>query len=268
MRDGTSYRVIAPYYDWIMAHVDYDAWGRYLVRLWRRLGAEPASVLELGAGTCPFARRRVFPPGARVVHSDLSPYMLARAADAEPVPLRAAANVLALPFKARFDLCLMIYDALNYVMTEADLLRSLREVRAVLADGGLFLFDVTTEANSRRHFEDVLDFGELAGCSYVRESRYDRGARLQRNDFTFFVEGGGGCWTRVKESHQQRIWSLGRIRALAREAGFEVEGCFEGFTFRPGREASERIHFALRKAAGKRAPAARRARAREAGAAA
>ena len=286
MRDGTSYRVIAPYYDWIMAHVDYDAWGRHLSRLWRRFGPDPASVLELGSGTCPFARRAVFPPGARVVYSDLSPYMLGRAADglAPPaagreagppagnlpgisgaVPPRVAANALSLPFKGPFDLCLMVYDAFNYLMTEDDAARCLSEARRVLAPGGLFIFDVTTEANSRRHFEDMLDFGELEGCTYVRESRFDREAGLQRNDFTFFVEREPGLFARLKESHQQRIYRLSALRAMARRAGLEVEGCFEGFTFRPGSEASERVHIVLRRPpdAGGRAPeAGRKARGR------
>src|SRR5689334_4185387 len=79
MRDETSYRVIAPYYDWIMAHVDYDAWGRYLSRVWRKFGPEPSAILELGAGTCPFGRRRVYPDAARVVYADLSPFMLRHA---------------------------------------------------------------------------------------------------------------------------------------------------------------------------------------------
>jgi ubiquinone/menaquinone biosynthesis C-methylase UbiE len=251
MGDGTSYRVIAPYYDWIMAHVDYDAWGRHLARLWSRFGPEPMTVLELGAGTCPFARRTVYPARARTVYTDLSPFMLARAADgAQPAPPpRVAANALALPFKAPFQLCVMIYDALNYLLSEEDVLDCFREVRRVLSPGGLFLFDVTTEANSRRHFEDVLDYGELEGCSYVRESRYHRDSRMQSNDFTFFVDRGSGCWARYKEGHRQRIYRLGRLKALARKAGLAVEGCFEDFTFREGRESSERVHFVLRRPA-------------------
>jgi SAM-dependent methyltransferase len=249
VRDETSYRHIAPYYDWIMAHVDYDGWGRYLSRLWNKFGSDPASILELGAGTCPFASRRVFPAKARVVYTDLSPHMLSRAEPAASAPRRhrAAVNALALPFKARFQLCVMIYDALNYLMSETDLARCLSEILRVLEPGGLFIFDITTEANSRRHFEDVLDYGELEGCTYVRASRYDREARLQSNEFTFFTAAEGGLWRKRVESHQQRIYRVSKLRALARKAGFEVAGCFEGFTLRTGREASERVHFVLRK---------------------
>jgi ubiquinone/menaquinone biosynthesis C-methylase UbiE len=248
MRDETSYRIIAPYYDWIMAHVDYDAWGRYLVRLWKKHGSEPASILELGAGTCPFARRDVYPPEAKVVYSDLSPFMLSQGPVLSP-DCRVAANALSLPFKGPFDLCLMVYDAINYLMEEEDVSRCFREALRVLAPGGLFIFDITTEANSRKHFHQAVDYGELEGCTYFRESRFDREARIQGNDFIFFVEGSGENWRKVKESHQQRIYKVERLKLVAKKAGFKVEGLFEGFTFRAGSESSERVHFVLRKPA-------------------
>jgi SAM-dependent methyltransferase len=160
---------------------------------------------------------------------------------------RVAANALALPFKGPFDICLMVYDAINYLMREEDVARCLEESLRVLAPGGLFIFDVTTEANSRKHFHQAVDYGELEGCTFFRESRFDREARIQGNDFIFFVEGPEDTWRKIKESHQQRIFKIDRLKAVARQAGFKVEGLFEGFTFRPGSEASERVHFVLRK---------------------
>src|SRR6185295_14032319 len=119
-------------------------WGRHLSRLWNKFApatAEaadwPVSVLELGAGTCPFASRKVFPRGARVVYTDLSPFMLRQDGKSRG---RAAANALALPFKSDngrgpFQLCLMIYDAVNYLMREEDVSRCLSEALRVLAPG-------------------------------------------------------------------------------------------------------------------------------------
>ena len=141
----------------------------------------------------------------------------------------------------------MVYDALNYLMAEADVVACLREALRVLAPEGLFIFDVTTEANSRKHFHQAVDYGELEGCTYFRESHFDREARLQGNDFIFFVEGPESVWRKVKESHQQRIYKLDKIKSLAKKAGYKVEGLFEGFTYRPGRETSERVHVVLRK---------------------
>ena len=84
-----------------------------------------------------------------------------------------------------------------------------------------------------------MDFGELEGCTYFRESSYDKDSRLQSNDFIFFVEGPAGCWRKVKESHQQRIYKVDRVKALARKAGFKVEGLFEGFPFQGRKDCDD-----------------------------
>ncbi len=282
MRDETSYQTIAPFYDWIMAHVDYDAWGRYLQKVWQKMGIDQKSdkdhksknlkILELGAGTCPFARREIYPPDAKVIYSDLSPYMLNQAHDVAKKN-RVAANVLALPFKSPFQLCIMIYDAINYLMDESDIEKTFQEVFQLLDENGIFIFDITTEENSKRHFDHAVDYGEMEGCTYFRESGFDPETKVQSNDFIFFVEqklngkqkekSGFNAdanyeekqetnanpfrWKKIKENHQQRIYTIETMRNLAMEAGFIVSGIYEGFTFRAARDTSERIHFVLRK---------------------
>ncbi len=292
MRDETSYQTIAPFYDWIMAHVDYDAWGRYLQKVWQKMGVDAKSdvkgasksdlkanenhqsknlkILELGAGTCPFARREVYPSEATVIYSDLSPYMLNQAHDVAKNN-RVAANVLALPFKSSFHLCIMIYDAINYLMDENDIEKTFQEVFRLLDENGVFIFDITTEENSKRHFDHAVDYGEMEGCTYFRESGFDPETKVQSNDFIFFVEQKLSVkqkeksslnddlnsetkpdpkpyrWKKIKENHQQRIYSIETMRNLAMEAGFIVSGIYEGFTFRAARDTSERIHFVLRK---------------------
>lgn len=247
MRDETSYRIIAPYYDWIMAHVDYDAWGHYLQKVWRKYGQEPSSILELGAGTCPFARRDIFPSSSTVIYTDLSPFMLGQAHDVKTAKNRVACNALALPFKNRFQLCVMVYDAINYLMTDDNISQCFEEVARVLEPGCLFIFDITTAENSKRHFHQAVDYGELAGCTYFRESSFDTEASIQTNDFIFFVETKNHYYQKSKESHQQKIYSVEKIRSLVEPTGLILEAALEGFTFRAGRENSERVHFILRK---------------------
>jgi len=247
MRDETSYRIIAPFYDWIMAHVDYDGWGRYLQKVWTKYGREPKTILELGAGTCPFARRDIYPETSKVIYSDLSPYMLAQAHDVTTAQNRVAANALALPFKNTFDLCIMVYDAINYLMTDDDVNTCFEEVTRILEPGALFIFDITTAENSKRHFDHAVDYGEMVGCTYFRESGFDPEASIQTNDFIFFVESKNKLYEKTKESHQQKIYSVEKMRALAELSGLTVEAVLEGFTFRAGRETSERVHFVLRK---------------------
>lgn len=254
MRDSSPYRILPAFYDAVMAHVDYYAWGAYLRRLWEREGIEPQRILELAAGTCPFHRTGAYPKNAEVVYSDLSPGMLHAATLASPArqgenpapAWRIACNALSLPFgQDRFDVVIMVYDAFNYLMDRKGVLACLAEVRRVLRPGGVFIFDVTTQTNSRRHFTDFLDIEELPEATLIRRTHYDGDSRLQENAFTIFVREADGNYRREEEKHQQRVFELNPLQAWAESIGFTVKGRYAGFSLKPGSEASERVHFVL-----------------------
>ena len=254
MGTAVPYQALAPYYNRVMSHVDYPGWALHLKALWRTYhGAKPpARILEIAAGTCPFASNPIF-PNAFTVFTDLSPTMLRTATRTAPgavhelSPRRIACDAQNLPFKKPFDLAVMIYDSLNYLLQPEDVLRAMKETHRVLQPGGLFLFDVTTATCSRRHFADSLDFEELDGCTSVRASRYDAATRLQLNLFTLFVAGADGRYDRREEVHRQRIYPIATLRRLAGRAGFTVKACLADFSFNPGTERSERLHFVLQK---------------------
>lgn len=262
MRDQSPYRALPDFYDAVMAHVDYEAWGNYLQRLWVREGLKPRRILEIAAGTCPLHRTGAFPAEAETVYTDLSAAMLAapqkrRTAAASawarpglsPMPdLRACCNAMALPFASgRFDLAVMVYDAFNYLMDKRGALACLTEAHRILSAGGLFIFDVTTRTNSQRHFTDFLDIEELPGATLIRRSTFDAESDVQQNAFTIFVEDENGRFRREEETHQQRVFALADVATWAEQAGFEVRGRFAGFSLKAGTESSERVHFVLKK---------------------
>lgn len=234
------YTALAAHYDAVMAHVDYPGWARHLRALWRTVRkAPPHRVLELAAGTCRFADPEIGPlwRGAFTVYTDKSPAML-----------RAACNALSLPFRdGGFDLVVMVYDSLNYLTRPGEPRRLFDETLRVLAPGGVFLFDVTTETCSRRHFADTLDYMETEHGAVIRASRYDAKTRMQLNLFTFFTGGPDGRYDRREEVHRQRVWPTAVLKKTAQEAGFSVRARLADFTLEPGTDRHERLHFVLQK---------------------
>jgi SAM-dependent methyltransferase len=246
---ATPYQALAPFYNRVMSHVDYPGWAHHIRALWRTYHGikPPQRVLELAAGTCPFASPALFPK-AFAVYSDLSPSMLGRAPfGANAPPLRIACDSRALSVKAPFDLVLMIYDSLNYLTEPDGVLSTMQEAHRVLRSGGLFIFDVTTEACSKTHFANAIDFEELEGCVSVRTSQYDAPSRTQLNLFTLFVAGSDGRYDRREEVHRQRVYPAAAVKKLARQTGFSTLACLADFTLKPGTDKNERLHFVLQK---------------------
>jgi ubiquinone/menaquinone biosynthesis C-methylase UbiE len=234
---------MAPYYDGIMSHVDYGNWANYIKRIWKRFGFKPGNILELACGTCPFAA--IFSQSNTMVFLDNSFNMLCQGAH-KGARFRVCADIRAIPLKPGFDCCLLIYDSINYLLTDQDLFECLEGVYQVLNKGGIFIFDITTHYNSLAYFSDNVQYEELEGCSVVRHSMYDETRRLQHNDFIYFVKM-GQSYRRYEENHLQWVISQESMTAIIQKTSFELCGVYGDFRLKPPRRSSERIHYVLRK---------------------
>jgi SAM-dependent methyltransferase len=152
--DGATpaYDALAPFYDDFTAHHDYEQWVAALERLAREHGLRGERVLDVACGTgkscAPFVAR-----GYAVTGCDSSQAMLDRARVRLPASVRLVRRDLrALGRLGRFDLVCCIDDGLNYLLREAELVRAFRGMAALLAPGGVVLFDVNTLATYRGFF--------------------------------------------------------------------------------------------------------------------
>ena len=134
----TLFRLWSPVYDfWLPQALFYRPVHRALLAAIDRADPliAPRSILDLGCGTGLLtADLRARFPAARVVGADLSDAMLRQAGDR--VPLRARANVYALPFAdGAFDL---VTSSISYHFY-LEPARALAEIRRVLSPGGRFV---------------------------------------------------------------------------------------------------------------------------------
>jgi len=241
-----SYVHISPWYDQIMCHVDYAEWAGYISKVLTTHGVAPKKIIELGAGTCQHARFLDFGPDSYSLYTDLSYDMLDNAWSKNELN-RACCDMKSLPFKQSFDLVMLMYDAFNYLVSEYDVEDMFNEVHRVLLPGGFFLFDITTEYNSESYFLDESfheDYGEF---EYVRNSWYDPDNRFQHNDFTYFIKGEDGRYSKITEDHIQKVYSLKTVTTLCKQAGFKMVGTYSGMTMKKPNAKSLRVHLLVQK---------------------
>jgi SAM-dependent methyltransferase len=148
-----AYERLAPVYDHFTAGHDHDAWIERLERIALRHGLRGRRALDVACGT-----GKSFQPllhrGYDVTACDISPAMAAQAREREGVdPDRVVvADMRDLPPLGRFDLVTCLDDAINYLLTGADLRAAFRSVARVLAPAGVYVFDVNSVATYRASF--------------------------------------------------------------------------------------------------------------------
>ena len=241
------YDALAPIYDRLMYHVEYDEWIELIAKVVNRYGRNDPKILEIGAGTG-VVGSLLKGMGYRYTGSDLSIAMCREAKRLRGVPV-CAADARHLPFRQCFDVALFLYDGINYMMTLDEYRKLFASVYDVLLPGGLFLFDITTQENSLRHFIHYIDFEDYGDVSYVRRSYFDDIRLIQHNDFTIYrlSDDSHPYYEKFIETHVQKIFSVPEIEKAVPPKRFEVLGIWDGFMFKKYSNKSLRIHFLLRK---------------------
>jgi ubiquinone/menaquinone biosynthesis C-methylase UbiE len=244
------YSALAAGYDFVMEHVDYDAWAAYLFNLLRRHGNEVETVVELGGGTGSLARR-LQPLGEYCyVLTDGAEAMLAQARDKLPdaSPIRCeqadftTVTLDELGLQAPADAVILVYDGLNYLVDVSDVRALFEQVHHLLRPGGVAIIDQSTPANSEINHDRFVDEGATDGFSFVRENRYDPETRRHETIFELTVDG-----ERKQERHVQRAYSRKEVRTLLEASPLMIDASYDAFTTEPAHDDSYRVHWVLRR---------------------
>lgn len=217
-----AYEAMAPSYDAFTAGYDHELWLERVEALARDHGLHGDRVLDVGCGTGksaePLLRR-----GYAVTACDLSPAMAAIAtrrlgpgADVRVADMRDLPESL-----GRFDLITCLDDAVNYLATVDDLRAAFASARRVLADDGLYVFDVNTLRAYRENRDFVLETDDTVFCWRASEAPNGPNEAYTAQLDTF-VEGPDGRWTRRTSRHEQRHFSDEIVRSALTDEGLRL----------------------------------------------
>jgi len=217
----TTYSTFAKYYDKYMEHVDYDMWTELLLTTYtRRHKCNPAKTLELACGTGNIASRFVA-KGLEIDASDFSAEMLKIAASKANPAHYFRADMLEPIVKESYDLILLVFDSINYLMDKDKISALLKNAYQGLTEKGMFIFDVSTLNNCEDYFDGFVNLEDKPNEYLIHQSEFDGDKNIQKSHLTFFLKQ-GFQFKRYDEIHQQRIYPTAELVELIKQSGFKL----------------------------------------------
>ncbi|OHD67940.1 MAG: hypothetical protein A2W19_06745 [Spirochaetes bacterium RBG_16_49_21] len=236
------YTDIAPFYDSLLRHVDYQEWYEYIVSLMKRYIERPNYILELGCGTGRFGSK-FSNDGYAVFGIDKSLDMLRVAKNRAFFNFRIlCADMTNFHVAKKIDFIFSVHDTINYLLADADIRKMLCCARDAMHAASVFMFDVTTEHNIYKNFDGKTAKYQIQDSSVEWSNSYDPARKMVSSRIT--IE------RREKisvEEHVQRIYSVDEIKRLLSESGFSLLGIFGDYTFLPPGDDTVMINFVARR---------------------
>ena len=216
-----AYEALAASYDRLTNDVPYSEILDFYRRIWAEFKFRPETAVDLACGTGSMALL-LAEAGLSVIGVDQSEEMLTVAYEKAmelanpPYFVRQRLQQLRLPQPV--DLAVCCLDGMNYVTDPAQLRTVLARVYKALKPGGLFIFDVNTEAKlSALDGQIFVDEDDDVFCLWRAE--YSPETRLIRYGMDVFQKQ-GRLWSRSREEHLEYAYRLDELTQWLQEAGF------------------------------------------------
>ena len=242
--DVTPYSRLAFYYDELMNHVDYKSWAKYIRTILSHYGQKPAAIVELSCGTGAIFKYLKSNKWS-LFGGDRSFNMVAKCKEKKfNTPCYYfCSDFRAIPIKDKyFDVALILYDSVNYLIDDDDLASMFDEVYRILKNGGIFIFDVVTPYICQTAFLDYSEQKFWGQSGYTRKSWYVSDESMQYNEFEIYVNS-----KIFKEQHQQKIRYIKEWECFIDKSPLKLLAAYHNFSLCKARHKSERIHFVCRK---------------------
>ncbi|AWN22531.1 class I SAM-dependent methyltransferase [Deinococcus irradiatisoli] len=246
------FTALARVYDAIMADIEYDAWAEFILSYAADAQLSPRSALDLACGTGNLTRH-LRAQGLHVTGLDASAEMLRVAAERSAEIEWVQGDLRTFELGRTFELITCVFDSLNNLTAEGDLLRALRRMHAHLSPGGLLAFDVNTRLGVRELWEgdSIEGLEDLPGGAQVHyhwSHRYDAEQDLGAVQAFCRIIGGEDAGDEFVETHFERGYDPADLAAALEAAGFERWEIVEYPDYAPPEASTPRVWVFARRA--------------------
>jgi SAM-dependent methyltransferase len=240
------------HYDSFMTkYVDYRGWVAYVERVFRHFDCSPATILDIACGTG-IPTLMLAKLGYRLTGVDRSPEMLAelesKRGELAVKTIRADIRDFGVP--EPHDAAICLYDSMNYLLTEDDLVRCFECVRRALVPMGLFVFDMNTEFGLAEHWGTSSTVREVGGVYSIWQNTYDKETRVSTLHLTYWEQPEPGkAGQKFEEIHQERAYRVEEVRRCLAQAGFNEANFYQHGSFLPVAQFTTRMMVVARQRA-------------------
>lgn len=263
-----AYTDFAEVYDIFMDETPYEEWCEYLVKLlekyrveteetrqtdealMERLSEERNTILDLGCGTGTLTEL-LAGKGYNMIGVDFSAEMLQIAMDKRAHSgldiLYLLQDMRELELYGTVGAAVSVCDSINYLLTEEDVVGTLRLVNNYLYPQGIFIFDFNTTYKYAEVIGDTTIAENREECSFIWENYYDAEEEINEYDLTIFVREEGERFRRFQETHLQRGYRLEQMKQMTEQAGLTFLEAVDADTHGEVTDTSERIYMVVRK---------------------
>ncbi|MFC1887962.1 4-hydroxythreonine-4-phosphate dehydrogenase PdxA [Candidatus Cloacimonadota bacterium] len=220
-----TYDLFAQYYDQYMNHVNYEDWIEFLLNQYiKKNRHNPGKILELACGTANISCRLV-KRDLHVEATDISSEMLKIASEKPFAPHLSCRNMLSPVKENSYDLIILLFDSINYLLKEAQINILLANISKGLKDDGLFIFDISTVRNCEENFDGFINLEDNEDQYLIHHSDLNYDNMIQTTYLTFF-ELNGFLYKRNDEIHKQKIYKTSEIISFIENSDLILAGIY------------------------------------------
>lgn len=236
-----QFQGFAKYYDMFMLRlVNYSAWVDYIIKIFNNYHYYPKSILDIACGTgipsLIFAKK-----GYQVVGVDRSLEMLEvfrkKIIGTNYNIQIVHADIRSFSVSEKLDAAVSLYDSINYLLTEDDLLACFRCVANSLKPNGIFAFDMNTIYCLENFWDNQETTRRIGEVYSIWRNSYDQANQISTLKLTVYTDNG----LMFEETHQERGYSETVLKNLLEKAGFTEINIYAHQTFLPSTESTLRI---------------------------
>jgi 2-polyprenyl-3-methyl-5-hydroxy-6-metoxy-1,4-benzoquinol methylase len=223
----------AELYDTFYSDKDYNKETYLLEKIFKRYNCSPGKkILDIGCGTGNHAIRMA-KKGYKITGVDSSESMLEvakRKCLKESIRIKLKKRCLPeLNLNEKYDGIECMFNVIDYVLEDKNILKSLINIKEVLDEKGVFVFDFRNaipsinEYDSKRVIHSKYGKKDLFRVSY---STVDPKTRTFDTEYECFIIEGGTLIERFKDMHKVRFFYPEEMKEFINKSGLSLEEMF------------------------------------------